>query len=49
MMGRPGMDRNAWKPDPDDDTSLPPKWFAISLLIVILSFPASFVLWWFYG
>ncbi|MEW8078341.1 MAG: hypothetical protein AB2822_09650 [Candidatus Thiodiazotropha endolucinida] len=41
MMGRPGMDRNAWKPDPDDDTSLPPVWFVAMLLIAFCSLPIA--------
>ncbi|MBT3041997.1 MAG: hypothetical protein KME67_03975 [Candidatus Thiodiazotropha sp. (ex Codakia orbicularis)] len=40
-MGRPGMDRNAWKPDDDDDRPTVPVWYAVMLLIAFCSLPIA--------
>ncbi|MEW8131472.1 MAG: hypothetical protein AB2758_20660 [Candidatus Thiodiazotropha endolucinida] len=45
MMGRPGMNPNAWKHDDDDDKSLPPVWFVIMLLIAFCSLPIACALY----
>lgn len=45
MMGRPGMNPNAWKHADDGDNSKPPVWFAVGLLIAFVSLPIAWVIY----
>ncbi|MES9975640.1 MAG: hypothetical protein ABW094_15390 [Candidatus Thiodiazotropha sp.] len=40
-MGHPNMKRDVWKPDDDEDKSLPPVWFVAMLLIAFCSLPIA--------